>query len=73
MTCALELARFVQVLYILIDSPGLSAIELSAPAKLSPTRLRAPCGRESPTSSPLPKLKYSKLDQKADRPFGLIG
>ncbi|UNU25714.1 hypothetical protein D0A37_19555 [Microcoleus vaginatus HSN003] len=73
MTCALELARFAQVLYILIDSPGLLAIEMSAPAKLSRSRLRARCGRESPTSSLLPKLKYSKLDQKPDRPLALFG
>ncbi|MEG4068472.1 hypothetical protein QUA42_14285 [Microcoleus sp. Pol11C2] len=73
MTCALELARFAQVLYILIDSLGLSAIEMSARAKLSRTRVRARCGRESPTSRPIPKLKYSKLDQKPDRPFGVIG
>ncbi|MEG4201845.1 hypothetical protein [Microcoleus sp. Pol12A5] len=45
---------------------------MSAPAKLYRTRVRVRCGRESPTSSPLPKLKYSNLDQKADRPFDLI-
>ena len=48
MTCALELARFAQVLYILIDSLGLAAIEMSAPAKLPPTRVRLVKGRESP-------------------------
>ncbi|MBD1827415.1 hypothetical protein NDI47_18700 [Microcoleus vaginatus GB1-A2] len=70
MTCALELARFVQVLYILIDSPELLAIEMSARAKLSRSRLQARCGRESPNLRPIPKPKYSKPGQKADRPFG---
>jgi hypothetical protein len=72
MTCALELARFAQVLYILIDSPGLSAIEMSARAKLSRTRLQARCGRESPNLRPLPKPKYSKQGQKTDRPLAKL-
>src|SRR4028119_2474163 len=52
MTCALELARFVQVLYILIDSPGLSAIEMSAQALLSRTRLPSVRVGNRPTWAP---------------------
>src|SRR6476469_5062181 len=69
MTCALELARLAQVLYILIDSPGLSAIEMSAPAKLSPTRVRWVKGRESPNL----RLCLSKNTQnKGKSPIDLL-
>src|SRR4028119_909773 len=66
MTCALELARFVQVLYILIDSPRLSAIQMSARAKLS--RTRGPSGRVGNRRTSAPSLSQN-TQNKAKRPI----
>ena len=69
MTCALELARFLQVLYILIDSPGLSAIEMSARAKLS--RRRGLSVRVGNRGTSAPSLSQN-TQNKTKRPIDLL-